>query len=43
VSSKVAALKVGPVKGMKAKGKQTSQVAHAEPTPVRKFDIHAIP
>ena len=39
--TKVATLKVGPVKGMQAKGK-ASKVAHAEPAPVRTSDIHAI-
>jgi len=37
-----APVKVGPIKGMQAKGK-SSKLAHAEPAPVRKFDIHAIP
>ena len=40
--AKVATLKVGPIKGMQAKGKP-SKVAHAEPAPVRQSDIHAIP
>jgi peptidoglycan/xylan/chitin deacetylase (PgdA/CDA1 family) len=44
-SSKVASLKVGPIKGMQAKGKAASKVAHAEtaPAPIRKSDVHAIP
>jgi peptidoglycan/xylan/chitin deacetylase (PgdA/CDA1 family) len=43
--SKVASLKVGPIKGMQAKGKAASKVAHAEtaPAPIRKSDVHAIP
>ena len=42
--SKVATLKVGPVKGMQAKGKAASKVAHAEatPPPVRRSDIHSV-
>ncbi len=40
--TETAPVKVGPIKGMQAKGKP-SKVAHAEPVPVRKSDIHAIP
>ena len=43
--SKVATLKVGPVKGMQGKGgKAASKVAHAEatPPPVRRSDIHSV-
>jgi hypothetical protein len=34
-------IKVGPIKGMQAKGKP-SKLAHAESAPVRKSDVHAI-
>jgi len=37
----IAPVKVGLIKGMKAKGK-SSKVAHAEPAAVRQSDIHAI-
>ena len=39
--AETASVKVGPIKGMQAKGKP-SKVAHAEPAPVRKSDVHAI-
>jgi hypothetical protein len=40
--TETAPFKVGPIKGMQAKGR-SSKVAHAEPVPVRNSDIHAIP
>ena len=41
--SETSSIKSGPIKGMHAKGKSSSKVAHAEPAPpVRKSDIHAI-
>ena len=39
--TETAPVKVGPIRGMQAKGKP-SKLAHAEPAPVRKSDIHAI-
>jgi len=40
--TETAPVKIGPVKGMQAKGKP-SKVAHAGTTSVRQSDIHAIP
>ena len=40
--TETAPVKVGPIKGVQAKGKP-SKVAHAEPAYFRKSDIHAIP
>jgi peptidoglycan/xylan/chitin deacetylase (PgdA/CDA1 family) len=39
--TEIAAVKVGPIKGMQAKGR-SSKLAHAETTTVRKSDIHAV-
>jgi hypothetical protein len=42
VHAETVPVKVGPIKGMQAKGKP-SKFAHAEPVRVRNSDIHAIP